>query len=197
MFNTGAIKNSGNISIRYQVKLKLNFNELLSKSWEAKERNLRRAGAIVRGIMRKLIKYRKNPRLASPPGKPPYAHFNPGVKNTIQFVSDRNRMIVGPQIAYDKPNISPVPGALEHGGRTLVKVPLNQNGQKKKKKKKNAQKKPLPPWLIAKIAAKKKAKPKAYVKVPATIRPRPFAGPALQIFATSPQYAEIWRNCIK
>lgn len=197
MFNTGAIQNSGNVSIRYQVKIKLNFNELLDKSWMAKERNLRRAGAIVRGIMRKLIKFRKNKRLASPPGTPPYAHIYPGIKNTIQFVADRNRMIVGPQIDYSKPNISPVPGALEHGGRTLVKVPLNQNGQKKKKKKKGAAKKPLPPWLIKKIQAKVKAKPKAYVKVPATIRQRPFAQPALNIFANSPQYAEIWRNCIK
>lgn len=197
MFNAGARQNYGSISVQYKVRLKLNFKELLDKSWMAKEKNLRRAGAIVRGIMRRLIKRRKNPRLASPPGTPPYAHFYPGIKNTIQFVSDRNKMIVGPQIAFDKPNISPVPGALEHGGRTLVKVKINQNGPKKKKKKPNAQKKPLPPWLIKKIQAKVKAKPKAFKKVPATIRPRPFAKPALKIFANSPQYAEIWRNCIK
>ena len=197
MLNTGAQSSSGSISVRMQWKLKLDFRTLLSKSWEAKERNLRRAGALVRGIMRKLIKYRKNPRLASPVGSPPYAHFYPGIKNTIQFVASRNQMIVGPQIAYNKPNINPVPGALEHGGRTLVKVALNPNGtKKKKKKKKSTTAKPLTPAQIAKIIAKAKAK-KTYVKVPATIRPRPFAQPALEIFANSPKYAEIWRNCIK
>jgi hypothetical protein len=197
MVNAGAAKTSGNISIRYRVKLKLNFKELLSKSWEAKERNLRRAGAIVRGIMRRLIRYRKNPRIASPPGTPPFAHFKPGIKNTIQFAVSRNRMIVGPQIARDKPNISPVPGALEHGGRTLVKVQVGGPGPKKKKKKKTTPSgKPIPPWLLKKIMAKKQQK-RQFIRVPADIRPRPFANPALQIFANSPQYAEIWRNCIK
>jgi len=197
MVNAGAAKSSGNISIRYKVKLKLNFNELLSKSWEAKERNLRRAGAIVRGIMRRLIKYRKNPRIASPVGTPPFAHFKPGIKNTIEFVADRNKMIVGPQIISSKPNISPVPGALEYGGRTLVKVQVGGPGPKKKKKKKTASSgKPIPPWLQKKINAKKQQK-RQFVRVPADIRPRPFANPALHIFAYSPLYAEIWRNCIK
>lgn len=196
MVNAGATTQSGGISIRYKLKLKLHFNELLSKAWEAKERNLRRGGAIVRGIMRKLIKYRKNPRLASPPGTPPYAHFKPGIRNTIQFVSNRNRMIVGPQIAYDKPNISPVPGALEHGGRTLVRVRAGQPKKKRKKKKPTGAKKPIPPWLLKKIIANRQKK-QPVVRVPAVIRPRPFAEPALKIFANSPQYAEIWRNCIK
>jgi hypothetical protein len=193
MFNYGALKKSGPVSVRYKVRLKLRFDTITSKAWMAKERNLRRAGALVRGIMRRLIRRRKNPNLASPVGSPPYAHFYPGIKNTIEFAVHKNRVIVGPQ-RLNKPNISPVPGALEHGGRTLVRVRVGvtQKG-KKKKKKTNTPKKPIPPWLLKKIIANK-AKTKV-IRVPADIRPRPFARPALNIFKS--QYPDIWRNCIK
>lgn len=198
MFNVGSQKGNQVISVRYQVKLKLRFDDILYKAYKAKEQNLRRAGAIVRGIMRRLIKHRKNPRLASPVGTPPYAHFYPGIKNTIEFVAHKNQMIVGPQLT--KRNISPVPAALEYGGRTLVDV--LQVGQKKgKKKKKPNPFKGLGPNV--KMWPGKKYKPKVQqstfrrYKVAADIRPRPFVNKAFDIFKNSPRYADIWRNCIK
>lgn len=194
--SAGVGARAGNVKVRFKVKLKMNFRPLLSKAWKAKQRNLRRAGAIVRGIMRRLIRPRKNPRLASPVGTPPYAHFYPGLKNTIEFAVYKDKMIVGPQLTTR--NISPVPGALEYGGQTLVRAFRPKSKKKRKRKKgkyvphvsKNG--KPVPTWW-----KKKNPMPPKGAKVRAKIRPRPFARPAMSIFTNSPRYAEIWRNCIK
>ena len=199
MANLNALGSKGPLQFRLQVKIKMNYREMIKKTWVAKERALRRAGAIIRGIMRRKIRKVKNPRLASKPGKPPYAHFYPGIKNTIQFATwvslTKSWTIVGPQIDRTKPNIAPVPGALEHGGRTLVRV--NRNYKKKAKQKLGP---PVPPGFRpgkkVNIKAKMSARNKV-VKRRAKIRPRPFAQPSLDAFVANPKYREIWKDCIK
>jgi hypothetical protein len=176
-----------------------NFRVVKERAFQAKTKNLRRAGAIVRGIMRRLIRPRKNPRLASPPGTPPFAHFLPGIKNTIEFDANANRVVIGPQINRSRPNISPVPGALEHGGTTLVRTFRRRNPKRRRQRNTKGQfrrhasrnGKPIPQWWL-----NKNPLPQA-TRVRAKIRPRPFAEPALKIFANSAQYAAIWRDCIR
>lgn len=199
MANFNFLSGSGNLRFRFQVKVRMNFREMIKKSWVAKERCLRRAGAIIRGIMRRKIRRVKNPRLASQPGKPPYAHFYPGIKNSIQFATHvsafRSWTIVGPQIDRSKPNISPVPGALEHGGQTLVRV--NRNHKKKPKRKLGP---PVPPGFRpgkkVNIKAKMQAR-NAVVKRRAKIRQRPYAKVSLEAFVANPAYRQIWKGCIK
>lgn len=187
-----------------------NFNTVKKKAQQAKSRNFRRIGAIVRGIMRRSIRHRKNPNLASPIGTPPYAHFLPGVKNTIEFVATDKNVMIGPQIRRDKPNIKPVPGALEYGGYTMVKTFRKKPKKTRRRAKKGGQfvngkyhkagtflphasgsGKPVPNWY------KKKNPLMPHSKVRRWIRPRPFANPAMHIFLNSPQYEALWKDSIK
>lgn len=208
MFKVGAQGSNSIVFMSYYSQT--NFAKVKQAAKRGKGNVMRRAGAIVRGIMRRLIRHRKNPRLASPVGTPPYAHFLPGVKNTITFEAHTDRVIIGPQIDASKKNISPVPGALEYGGYTLVKTWRSRVKKKRKRAKKGGV------WIAGKYYKggqvlptnkfpkgqppnwyKKKNPLQKNTKVRAFIRPRPFANPAMKIFQTSPLYKEIWKDCIK
>ncbi|MFO0204230.1 MAG: hypothetical protein ACK528_14000 [Alphaproteobacteria bacterium] len=200
-----------NSIISMSFRSQTNFQTILKRAKKGKLNAFRRGGAYVRGIMRRLIKHRKNPNLASPVGTPPYAHFLPGIKNTIQFVASSEKVIIGPQLDRSKPNISPVPGALEYGGYTMVKT-----FRKRKKMPKRRKAKKGGVWvgnqfyrggtMLPRTWAKGSQPPSWYrrknplqaqSKVRRKIRPRPYANPALKIFTTSPLYKEIWKDCIK
>lgn len=202
---------SSNSIVSMSFRSQTNFGKITQRAKKGKLNAFRRAGAYVRGIMRRLIKHRKNPNLASPVGTPPYAHFLPGIKNTIQFVASHDRVIIGPQLDRSKPNISPVPGALEYGGYTMVKT-FRQ--RKKLPKRKKAKKGGV--WvgnkfyrggtMVPRTWTKGSQPPSWYrkknplqgnAKVRRRIRPRPFANPALKKFTTTPMYQTIWKDCIK
>lgn len=212
MSNFAKFAGQGNNSIIYmKFRSQTNFSKITKAAKRGKGNAMRRAGAYVRGIMRRLIRHRKNPSVASPVGTPPYAHFLPGIKNTITFEAKVDRVVIGPTLDRGKPNISPVPGALEYGGYTMVK---SRRGRKKAPARKRAKKggqwvgnqfykggqaiprtwaqgSPPPNWYKRKNPLQAKKKVRAY------IRPRPFANPALKIFEASPVYKSIWKDAIK
>lgn len=139
--------------------------ELIEQAQKAKARVMKRAGGLVRGIMRRSIKNRKDP---SPVGTPPSAHTKGGgIKNLIFWDYDpaTESVIIGPALKSDAmSNLAPVPGTLERGGRSRIKLSK---------------------------ALKRKLGKETIV---ATIRPRPFAAPALKAFETS--YPELWEGAI-
>ena len=155
------------LSLKVAVKVVTDYRQLRKKADQAKERVLKRGGALVRKIMRSSIKYRAKGR--APVGSPPYAHTkNGGIKNLILFQYDpkTQSVVIGPARdpqAVD--NIAPVPGTLEQGGRSKIR---------------------LPPAL-------RKARGKATTI--ATVRARPFARPALEQFEKS--YPDLWREAIQ
>lgn len=149
------------------VKVILDFRELRRKAAKAKEKVLKRSGAIVRATMRNSIKYRA--KGSSPPGSPPFSHVRSGgIKNLIFFEVDARTqsVIIGPAAdPQARRNIAPVPGTLEGGGRSRIRLPPRL----RRKMGKNA--------TIAKVAA------------------RPFARPALERFETT--YPDLWKGAIE
>lgn len=130
--------------------------ELIRQVEQAREKSIKRGAAILRGIMRRLIRRKKG---ASPPGTPPHAHASGGgIKNLIFFEWDplTKTAIVGPAISSGSAgNPAPVPKVLDQGGRTRVR---------------------LTKALRRKIGRE---------NVIARVRPRPFTGPALAQFEKS------------
>lgn len=138
--------------LKMRINLKLNFAGVTRKKQSAKERVLKRSGAIVRGIMRRMIKKRKK---KSEPGNPPHSHVeNGGIKNLIHWFYDpwKQTVVIGPEIDPSKPNVNPVPGVLNAGGLTMVRTSKDRQ---------------------------KKGGPK---RVLARIRPRPYRDEALDRF---------------
>jgi hypothetical protein len=106
---------------------------LKQKSSDAKERVLRRSGAIVRGIMRRMIKYQPDNKIKSPPGRPPYSHVQRGgIRNLIFWEYDHftGTVVIGPKKDSSISNVRPVPGALDKGGKTLVRVENKRNSKR-------------------------------------------------------------------
>lgn len=89
----------------------------------AKIRNLKRAGAIVRAIARRSIKFRKKKN--SQPGDPPFAHVSGSQFGLrwIEFAYDPSTesVIVGP-LGKNRDNQA-TPGILEDGGRSRIRLP--------------------------------------------------------------------------
>ncbi len=88
-------------------------------------RTLMKGGAIVRGIMRRRIRFRKNKR--SSPGQSPFAHVSSssfGLR-TIFYAYDPNTrsVAIGPIVGNDN---SGAPHALEFGGRAMVRLNRRQ-----------------------------------------------------------------------
>ena len=59
---------------------------------------LARQGAYMRGIAKRLIRYRKNPNINAPAGSPPYTHKGQPLKRSIIFGVTENRqsVLIGP-----------------------------------------------------------------------------------------------------
>lgn len=142
------------LDLKVAVKVVTDYAQLRRKVRQAKERVLKRSGSLVRAIMRNSIKYK--PTGNSPPGSPPYAHTKGGgIRNLIFWSYDPKTQTVAIGPARDSQaarNIAPVPGTLERGGRSRIK---------------------LPPQL-----QRARGKATAIVRV----QPRPFAQPALDQF---------------
>lgn len=141
--------------LKIRTNLKINFAGVTKKKQSAKERVLKRSGAIVRGIMRRMIKKRKK---NSQPGSPPHSHVESGgIKNLIHWFYDplRQTVVIGPEIDPSKPNVNPVPGVLNAGGLTMVRTS------------KDRQKKGGPNRVLARI------------------KPRPYRDEALNRFKTT------------
>lgn len=130
--------------------------ELVRKAAQAREKTIKRGAAILRGIMRRLIRRKKGP---SPPGTPPHTHASSGgIKNLIFFEWDplTKTAIVGPALSSGSSgNPSPVPEVLNEGGRTRVRLTRS---------------------LRRKLGRE---------NVIAHVRPRPFTTPALEQFEKS------------
>jgi hypothetical protein len=155
------------LSLKVVVQVVTDFRELRRKAEKAKEKVLKRSGAIVRSIMRNSIKYRA--KGSSPPGSPPYSHVKSGgIKNLILFEYDAKTqtVVIGPaRDPQTMANVAPVPGTLETGGRSRVR---------------------LPPRL-----RKARGKPTTI----ATVKARPFAKPALERFEST--YPDLWSKAIE
>lgn len=152
---------------KISVSFKLNFDELRRKIDAGREKALKRGGAIVRGIMRRSIKFKREG--SSPVGTPPFAHTKSGgIRNLIYFeyLPASRSVVVGPALdSGAASNVAPVPGTLETGGRSRIRLP------------------------------KKLAKQKGKTHVIAVVRPRPFAGPALEAFEKD--YPEIFKGTLQ
>lgn len=110
--------------IQIQIKpiIEMTTELLESKARKAKEAVLRRSGAISRGIMRRLIRRGKR---KSEPGQPPISHVaKGGIKNLIAWGYDKRTgtVVVGPMRDSSISNINPVPGTLDQGGKSLIRV---------------------------------------------------------------------------
>ncbi len=73
----------------------LNPRFVIEATRRAKKRVLSRQGAYVRGIAKRKIRRRKNPKLASAPGQPPYTHTG-ALKKSIVFAVGTESVIIGP-----------------------------------------------------------------------------------------------------
>lgn len=138
------------------VKVDFKQEKLVRAVEAAKEKPIKRGAAILRGIMRRLIRKKTGP---SPVGTPPHAHTDGGgLKNLIFFEYDRYKKeaVVGPALSRgSRGNPAPVPAVLNKGGPTRVR---------------------LPKALQRKLGKK---------SVIARVRPRPFTEPALDKFKGS------------
>lgn len=143
-------------SFKLQMKAaKINFfdRKIAAAADRRKKGVLSRAGALVRGIARRSIRYRKNKNIHSPPGTPPYSHTGKGefgIKTILfAYQPSTETVIVGP---VGRTSRYSVPEALEFGGVSLARTNRHQRRKTGKK----------------------------FQKV--MIRKRPFMRPALQAF---------------
>lgn len=85
----------------------------------ARVRVLKRSGAIVRGIWRRSIKFRKKKN--SSPGNPPFAHTRGRGIRSIYYAYDpaRREVVIGP-VKHPKGEGAE---ALEFGGRSRIRLP--------------------------------------------------------------------------
>jgi hypothetical protein len=155
------------LSLKVVVKVVTDFRSLRKKADQAKERTLKRSGALVRKIMRSSIKYRA--KGSAPAGSPPYSHTKSGgIKNLILFQYDpkTQSVVIGPaRDPQAADNVAPVPGTLEQGGRSRIRLP--------------------------KAIRRAVGKPTMIVRVQA----RPFAKPALDQFEKS--YPDLWKGAVQ
>ena len=160
--------------IKFSIRTYWNPQELFRAASKAKIAVLKRGGAITRGIMQRSIRFSKKGK--SQPGQPFIARSKPGVRNLIKFavIGPEGRAVIGPERDQSKPAFgAPVPGVLEHGGKTRIKVqPRSKRGEPK----------------AARLARKSKS-------VTVVVKPRPFAQPALEKFASG--YPDLWRDSIR
>jgi len=73
----------------------LNPRFVIAATRRAKKRVLSRQGAYVRGIAKRKIRRRKNPKISSAPGQPPYTHTG-ALKKSIVFAVGEDSVIIGP-----------------------------------------------------------------------------------------------------
>ena len=104
----------------------IDFEKLNFEKASGKRKVLRRAGAIARGVMKRIFRFRKNSRIHSPPGTPPFAHakHGRGLKQMVKFdlVKNDTAVIIGPEV---RPEIKArtgkeVPATLNYGGMIRV-----------------------------------------------------------------------------
>ena len=73
----------------------LNPGWVISSARNARKPVLARSGAYLRGIARRLIRYRKDTTLYSPAGQPPYTHTM-ALKDAILFAVGESSVLIGP-----------------------------------------------------------------------------------------------------
>lgn len=85
---------------------------------ESARRFFVRAGAYVRGVVRKMIKHRRNPEIHSEPGTPPIDHF--GIRESILWASDKTGAVIGPKLIRGN-SLNNVARLHEFGGERVAK----------------------------------------------------------------------------
>lgn len=107
------------VTLKPALNMVSDLKKLDQKTQKGIERVLKRSGAKVRGIMRRLIKRRKKPSISP---NPPHAHTTGnefGLKTIVyKFYKDRMVVETGPLLK----NSTDVPGNLEKGGIVPVKL---------------------------------------------------------------------------
>jgi len=110
------------ISPKLSVSFSFNTDKLIKKIEGGKRRALMKAGAKQRGIMKRMIPFRKKKK--SEPGKPPNAHTRSnefGLKMILYSYDQMTEsVIVGP--VGRRNGTAPVPGILDKGGATQIVV---------------------------------------------------------------------------
>lgn len=109
------------IGIRTTWKALLHFERIQARAKKAAGRVQRRGGAIVRTIMRRSIRFRKNKK--SSPGNPPFTHVRSGRfglrKILYDYDATTQTTIIGPVGGRDRTG---APKALEFQGRAKIKL---------------------------------------------------------------------------
>lgn len=104
------------------LKGAFNKSAILTPHEKAVKKLLNKFGGFVRKTQRNSMK-RGKPGQVSDPGKPPLRHArNPDFKNTIFYFVDvkSKNVVIGPVLIRGKSQTTPMPGALEYGGRSWL-----------------------------------------------------------------------------
>jgi len=190
--------------IGVRVKTKFAGERVVAKTRKASIKNLRQAGAYVRGIARKSIKV--SPKSGAP-GKPPRSRKG-RLKNAILFDVEKNKqqVVIGPTAT----EVGRIGGTHERGGTEPPKIkktrqpnwklevgghgPVRSDSSgvviaKLKTPAQVARAKEIAPTIQSKTAAAS-AKPK-----PRNYPPRPFMGPAFEI--AKERLPKLWAGSVK
>lgn len=107
------------MQIKRRAKVRMETQKIKRAAGRAAIKTHKQAGAMIYRIARNSIQRRKNKRLHSPPGKPPYTHSG-ALKKSIRYAAVKENVVVGPS----------------HSGIGLVAHLHEFGGRPKKKKRK-------------------------------------------------------------
>lgn len=92
--------------------LSFNGSKIMTAKDRVSRKVLSRQGAYLRGIAKRMIRFKKNKSIYSMPGNSPFTHSKTGLKQSIIFAADDVSVVIGTTFS----GIGTIGGTHEHGG---------------------------------------------------------------------------------